>query len=379
MRRGLMGWLLVSVQAALIVALVLTPQGASWATPTWVVGTGWALSSLGAAWAIWAAFRLGDRLTPTPVPRDGGELRTDGAYARMRHPIYSGVLLIVVGIAIRTGSALGLVLAVVTIGFFQAKVAFEERLLIERFPDYPAYAAVTPRFLPRVRRTGRRVDAHGSGEALPTRSRRRPRALLVVGAAALGATLVAAALLIDGDDPVPGVVRDPAISVDGLSFVEFDEQDVRADATLHGPANGLTIAYFGFLSCPDVCPLTMVDIGRARAALEPDDDDRVEVAFITVDPGRDDGERIRDYLGHFFDDGHRALRAADDTDLRAAAERLGVTYELEAHTPGDDDYGVTHSAITYLIDDEGLVVRELPFGVTSEEIAAAIEASLPVS
>lgn len=154
MRRGLTGWLLVGVQAILIVALVLTPPGSSWPTPTWVVRSSWAISSLGAAWAIWAAFGLGDRLTPTPVPRDGGQLRTDGPYAHVRHPIYSGVLLIVVGIAIRTGSVSGLVLAGVTIGFFHGKVVFEERLLIERFPDYPAYAAVTPRFVPRPWRAG---------------------------------------------------------------------------------------------------------------------------------------------------------------------------------------------------------------------------------
>ncbi|MEX0952790.1 MAG: isoprenylcysteine carboxylmethyltransferase family protein [Nitriliruptoraceae bacterium] len=156
MRRGLTGWLLVGVQAVLIVAVVLTPPGSSWPTPTWVLRTGWAISSVGAAGAIWAAIRLGDRLTPTPVPRDGGELRTDGPYAHVRHPIYSGVLLIVVGIAVRTGSALGLGLSVVTIGFFHAKAIFEEHLLTEQFAGYRAYAGVTPRFVPRPWRITRR-------------------------------------------------------------------------------------------------------------------------------------------------------------------------------------------------------------------------------
>lgn len=156
MRPGRTGWLLVAVQAILIVAVVLTPAGSAWPTPTWVLATGWALSSLGAAWALWAAFGLGDRLTPTPVPRQGGELRTGGPYAHVRHPIYSGVLLIVAGIALRTGSALGLALTVVTVAFFHAKAGFEERLLTERFPGYPAYAEVTPRFVPRPWRSGDR-------------------------------------------------------------------------------------------------------------------------------------------------------------------------------------------------------------------------------
>ncbi|TVR30250.1 MAG: isoprenylcysteine carboxylmethyltransferase family protein [Nitriliruptor sp.] len=156
MRRGATGWLLVAVQAILIVALILLPPGSLWPTPTWVVGTSWAISVLGGAWAVWAALRLGDRLTPTPVPRDGGELRTDGPYAHVRHPIYTGVLLIVVGITLRNGSASALLLAVVTVGFFHAKADFEERLLAERFPDYRAYAADTPRFVPRPWRAVRR-------------------------------------------------------------------------------------------------------------------------------------------------------------------------------------------------------------------------------
>lgn len=208
------------------------------------------------------------------------------------------------------------------------------------------------------------------------RFRSWPYVLLPAGVGVLVVAVVAGVLLAASDDPVPGIVRDPPVSVEGLSFQESTGGRVDGDATLHAPEDGLTIAYFGFLSCPDVCPMTMADIGRARSTLDPVDDDRLQVAFITVDPGRDDGERILDYLGHFFDDGYRALRAVDDNDLRAAAERLGVTYELEEHAPGDDDYGVTHSAVTYLVDDDGLVVRELPFGVSSEEIAVAIQASL---
>jgi len=82
------------------------------------------------------------------VPRDGGQLRTDGPYAHVRHPIYTGVLLIVVGITVRSGSGLVLALAAVTVAFFHGKARFEEGLLAERYPEYPCYAARTPRFLP---------------------------------------------------------------------------------------------------------------------------------------------------------------------------------------------------------------------------------------
>lgn len=156
------GWLLVAAQTALIAILVLLPSGDAWPTPAWLEVTGLAIAGLGALWALIAALRLGDGLTPTPVPRDGGRLRTDGPYAHVRHPIYTGVLLIVVGITLRSGSALVLALAVSTVVFFHAKARFEEGLLAERFPEYRAYAERTPRFVPAPwRRSGRLPEALG--------------------------------------------------------------------------------------------------------------------------------------------------------------------------------------------------------------------------
>ena len=148
MERRMIGWLLVAAQAVLILALVLLPSGDAWPTPAWLEVTGLAMGGVGAVWAIIAALRLGERLTPTPVPRDGGQLRTDGPYAHVRHPIYTGVLLIVVGITLRSGSALVLALGLATLAFFHAKARFEEGLLAERFPEYRAYAERTPRFVP---------------------------------------------------------------------------------------------------------------------------------------------------------------------------------------------------------------------------------------
>ncbi len=146
--RRTIGWLLVAGQTGLIAALLLLPAGQLWPTPPWLEWTGLGIGVLGGSWAVAAGFRLGDRLTPTPVPRDGGSLRTDGPYARVRHPIYTGVLLIVIGVTLRSGSASVLTLAVVTVAFFHGKARFEEGLLAERYPEYRSYAERTPRFVP---------------------------------------------------------------------------------------------------------------------------------------------------------------------------------------------------------------------------------------
>lgn len=197
--------------------------------------------------------------------------------------------------------------------------------------------------------------------------------LAIVGTAALA---VAALVLLPADEPLPGIVRDPAPDVQGLSFDDVWERDspVRADLI---PAEGeVTAAYFGYLSCPDMCPLTMGDLRRARQLLGEELAARTTVAFVTLDPGRDGPEELQRYLGLFFDHGVRALTAPDPASLEAATERLGVRYEVAEPAAGETDYDVTHSAITYVIDDRGEVVRELPFGTTAEEYARVLRAAL---
>jgi len=184
--------------------------------------------------------------------------------------------------------------------------------------------------------------------------------------------VVAALLLLPAEEALPGIVRDPAPNVQGLVFDDVWEQDspVRTDLV---PADGeVTAAYFGYLSCPDMCPLTMGDLRRARQLLGEELSARTTVAFVTLDPARDGPEELQRYLGLFFDHGVRALTAPDPASLEAATERLGVRFEVAEPAAGETGYDVTHSAITYVIDDHGDVVRELPFGTTAEEYARVL-------
>jgi len=146
------GWLFVAAQVALFVALILLPRSDHWPVPGWLVVVGYLLMAAGTVVILIAGLRLGPSLTPTPVPTDNGRLTTTGLYRFSRHPIYSGVLLIVAGIVIRSGSILIAAVGALAVGFFTVKARWEEDRLRERYPEYDAYVAVTGRFLPRVRR-----------------------------------------------------------------------------------------------------------------------------------------------------------------------------------------------------------------------------------
>jgi len=146
--RRITGWLFVGGQVALLVTLGLLPGRADWPTPSWVRTVGQAAVIGGAAVVVAASLRLGTGLTPTPVPSRRGHLVTSGLYRYVRHPIYTGVLTIVAGLTVRSGSYPTLALAVVTVVFFNGKAGWEEAQLSERYDGYTDYAARTPRFVP---------------------------------------------------------------------------------------------------------------------------------------------------------------------------------------------------------------------------------------
>lgn len=148
-----MGWLLVVAQFVLLVGLVLMP----WRTPSAAsVTVGSLLIAAGVALGIMASRRLGGALTPNPVPLSGAHLRTDGVYAKVRHPIYSAVLLAVLGFVVAVGSAWSWAMAAVLLVFFWFKSRWEDRLLHEAYgEDWTRWAAVTGALVPRLPRAKR--------------------------------------------------------------------------------------------------------------------------------------------------------------------------------------------------------------------------------
>jgi protein-S-isoprenylcysteine O-methyltransferase Ste14 len=88
-----------------------------------------------------------------PSPRAGAALLTSGLYRRVRHPVYSGLLVWAFGMAIAAASGLHFMLFGLLWAFFHAKAAHEERLLAQKFSGYSEYAARTPRFFPALIQT----------------------------------------------------------------------------------------------------------------------------------------------------------------------------------------------------------------------------------
>ena len=148
-RRSTIGWLWVAGQGVIAVAFVLSPWSRH-GVPAATIGV--AVSVAGAVVAVSAFRALGPALTPTPVPREASRLQTRGIYGWIRHPIYTGLLTIMLGLLVVAGTAIGVLWWLVAIAFFVAKSRWEDRLLRERYgDDWERWARTTGALLPRRR------------------------------------------------------------------------------------------------------------------------------------------------------------------------------------------------------------------------------------
>ncbi len=92
--------------------------------------------------------KLGKALTPNPIPRIDGHLETKGLYALVRHPIYSAVLLAMLGVVVWGAGVWHLVFYGLLLALLGVKARAEERLLLERYPEYEEYGSRVGRFVP---------------------------------------------------------------------------------------------------------------------------------------------------------------------------------------------------------------------------------------
>jgi protein-S-isoprenylcysteine O-methyltransferase Ste14 len=142
----------VRVAAVLIVLLLVRLRvfkGHSATThDAWLEGIGLAVFVLGLALAIWARVYLGRNWGMPMSQKDDPELVTTGPYSSVRHPIYSGIILAMIGTTIAV--SLYWLVAVVLLGaYFLVSATVEERLMARQFPDtYPEYKRSTKMLIP---------------------------------------------------------------------------------------------------------------------------------------------------------------------------------------------------------------------------------------
>ncbi len=189
----------------------------------------------------------------------------------------------------------------------------------------------------------------------------------------LGATIVLVAFFVSGCD----TVRDAASG--GFNGVELADPKAAPEISL-ADADGqvfnladqsgkVVLLFFGYTHCPDVCPTTLADWARVRAALG-GDADKVRFVFVSVDPDRDTPAISQGYATQ-FDTSFIGL-TADDATIASLRTDLNLVAQME---PADSSgaYGVAHSAQVFLVDRKGRLRLLYPFGSTAGDMLGDIQ------
>lgn len=145
-------WALVGAQFVFLLLLAFLPWGDVWKRGVGTIVVGLVLIALGVGIALAAGFGLGRTLTASPVPKSDGELVTSGIYSLVRHPIYTGLLVLGIGLVIIGASVLHVLAWLALLTVLMVKSRFEEWMLSAQYPDYAAYAAEVGRLVPGVGR-----------------------------------------------------------------------------------------------------------------------------------------------------------------------------------------------------------------------------------
>lgn len=143
---------MVAVQGLLFAAVAGFAVLPAWGPLLWSsLWVALALVLVGSVGVIWSARDLGSALTPSPVPNRRG-LVARGLYRWARHPMYTALVVICLGVSVGSGKWLSYLAVVALAGFFEVKTRVEEHHLDVAYEGYAEYATRTGKFVPGIGR-----------------------------------------------------------------------------------------------------------------------------------------------------------------------------------------------------------------------------------
>jgi len=186
-----------------------------------------------------------------------------------------------------------------------------------------------------------------------------PRAIAALCLAAVFALVPVAALAAGAAPPLKAGSFEPPRAAPDFVLAGSDGSALQL-SKLHGK---VVLMSFGYTHCPAVCPTTLATLAEARRSLGKDAG-AVQVVFVTVDPERDDAATMRQYVAAFDPS---FLGATGKPEALAAVRR---SYGVVARkVPLGDGYGVDHSSSIFLIDREGRLRAQMPYGRDARDFA----------
>ena len=141
----------VLVQLVLLVLFFTLPGWRHFYVRYTVMVVGWIVAISGVLIIAWASINLGRSISPFPTPLEKATLVTNGVFRYIRHPIYTGFIIFLAGIAVATGSLTRIGITLFSALFFSVKASYEEKKLLKKYPGYSHYKERAGRFIPKLK------------------------------------------------------------------------------------------------------------------------------------------------------------------------------------------------------------------------------------
>ena len=167
--------------------------------------------------------------------------------------------------------------------------------------------------------------------------------------------------------PVPGVSV-PVVPVPGGGELTLDS--VQGSVDLGDLRGKVVMLFFGYTSCPDVCPLSLAKIGACLSSLDAGQARQVEALFVTLDPERDTAERMHRYANFFHPD-IIGLTGAKST-IDEVTARYGVAYERKPSPESALGYSIAHPDTILLLDGDGALAGRVGGGEGREALRGKV-------
>ncbi len=153
--------------------------------------------------------------------------------------------------------------------------------------------------------------------------------------------------------PIEGLVWPQAKPVPPFQLIDQNRQSFNLQR-LQGK---WTLLFFGYTQCPDICPITLTLLQGVKHQLEtyPDINKDTQYVFVSVDPARDDAEKLKGYV-EYFDPSFLGVTGSA-LEISELTRQLGVIY-IKVQPPGADDtqYLIDHSSAIFLVNPQAHMV-----------------------
>ncbi|MFZ5889248.1 MAG: SCO family protein [Chloroflexota bacterium] len=190
--------------------------------------------------------------------------------------------------------------------------------------------------------------------------KKNPYFVLLIATAVIGLTMLVE-LVFRKPYSFHGTVINPPLPVTDFSLQTANEEVFR----LSEQKGKIVLLFFGYTSCPDVCPVTLATFKQVNDNLG-EDAQKVRFVMITADPDRDTPDKVAEYAARFNPE--FIGLSGDMTALASIWKELGVFVEKQ-ESDSAAGYLVSHTASVFVLNQSGSLFMTFPYGTTATEIA----------